>query len=94
MAEARRYGMKLILSLANNYETFGGKKQYVDWARGQGQSLGSDDDFFTNSLVKGFYKNHVRVCFFHWIWIYMYFKGLILLTKALSFGCILIFVCF
>nr|GMC99091.1 mannan endo-1,4-beta-mannosidase 7 [Ipomoea batatas] len=60
IAEARKYGLKLILSLANNYESFGGKKQYVDWARGQGQYLTSDDDFFRNSLVKGFYKNHVK----------------------------------
>jgi mannan endo-1,4-beta-mannosidase len=33
----------------------------VDWARGQGQAIGSDDEFFTNSVVKGFYKNHIRV---------------------------------
>ncbi|KAK4417437.1 Mannan endo-1,4-beta-mannosidase 7 [Sesamum alatum] len=60
VAEARRHGMKLILSLANNYDSFGGKKQYVNWARSRGQYLMSDDDFFTNSLVKGFYKNHIR----------------------------------
>lgn len=61
IAEARRYGIKLILSLANNYESFGGKKQYVNWARSQGQYLTSDDDFFRNSLVKGYYKNHIKV---------------------------------
>ncbi|KAK4490672.1 hypothetical protein RD792_001363 [Penstemon davidsonii] len=60
VAEARRYGIKLILSLANNYESFGGKNQYVNWARNQGQYLTSDDDFFRNSVVKGFYKNHIR----------------------------------
>ncbi|KAL0448309.1 UNVERIFIED_CONTAM: Mannan endo-1,4-beta-mannosidase 7 [Sesamum latifolium] len=60
VAEARRHGIKLILSLANNYDSFGGKKQYVNWARNQGQYLTSDDDFFTNSVVKGFYKNHIR----------------------------------
>ncbi|XP_021908095.1 mannan endo-1,4-beta-mannosidase 7 [Carica papaya] len=60
VAEARRYGIKLILSLANNYESFGGKKQYVDWARSRGQYLTSEDDFFRNPVVKGFYKNHIR----------------------------------
>ncbi|KAL3525355.1 hypothetical protein ACH5RR_013727 [Cinchona calisaya] len=60
IAEARRYGIKLILSLANNYESFGGKKQYVNWARSRGQYLTSDDDFFRNSVVKGYYKNHIR----------------------------------
>ncbi|XWS45453.1 hypothetical protein CRYUN_Cryun15aG0137800 [Craigia yunnanensis] len=60
ISEARRYGIKLILSLANNYDSFGGKKQYVNWARSQGQYLTSDDDFFRNPVVKGYYKNHVK----------------------------------
>ncbi|KAL5557332.1 hypothetical protein UlMin_039568 [Ulmus minor] len=59
VAEARKYGIKLILSLVNNYENLGGKKQYVNWARNQGQYLTSDDDFFRNPVVKGYYKNHV-----------------------------------
>uniref|UniRef100_A0A7N0UFF7 mannan endo-1,4-beta-mannosidase n=1 Tax=Kalanchoe fedtschenkoi TaxID=63787 RepID=A0A7N0UFF7_KALFE len=60
VAEARKYRIKLILSLVNNYESFGGKKQYVNWARSRGQSLGSDDDFFRNQVVKEFYKAHIR----------------------------------
>nr|GEY60612.1 mannan endo-1,4-beta-mannosidase 7 [Tanacetum cinerariifolium] len=60
LAEARRYRIKLILSLVNNYENLGGKEQYVNWARNQGQYLTSDDDFFTNPLAKEFYKNHVK----------------------------------
>ncbi|CAL0327020.1 unnamed protein product [Lupinus luteus] len=61
IAEARKYGIKLVLSLVNNYESLGGKKQYVDWARSQGQySINSEDDFFTNSVVKGYYKNHIK----------------------------------
>jgi len=60
ISEARRYGIRLILSLVNNYENFGGKKQYVQWARNHGQYLTSDDDFFRNSVVKGYYKNHIR----------------------------------
>ncbi|CAI0392348.1 unnamed protein product [Linum tenue] len=62
VAEARRYGMKLILSFANNYDSFGGKKQYVNWARAQGGGggLASDDDFFTHPLVRTYYKNHIR----------------------------------
>lgn len=62
VSEAGRYGIKLILSLVNNYENFGGRKQYVDWARSQGQNVASDDDFFTNSVIKGYYKNHIKVC--------------------------------
>ncbi|KAJ3670802.1 hypothetical protein LUZ60_008228 [Juncus effusus] len=60
VSEAGKYGVKLILSLVNNYESFGGRKQYVDWARSQGQAIGSDDDFYTNPLVKQYYKNHVK----------------------------------
>lgn len=60
VAEARRFGIKLILSLVNNYENMGGKKQYVNWARNQGQYITSDDDFFRNPVAKGFYKNHVK----------------------------------
>lgn len=60
--EAGKNKIKLILSLVNNYNDFGGKKQYVDWAKSQGQYLTSEDDFFTNSVVKGYFKNHIKVC--------------------------------
>ncbi|KAI4314825.1 hypothetical protein L6164_027693 [Bauhinia variegata] len=60
VSEARRYGIKLILSFVNNYDSFGGKKQYVNWARSRGQYLTSDDDFFRSPVVKGYYKNHVK----------------------------------
>lgn len=60
ISEAKKYGLRLILSLANNYADFGGKAQYVQWARNAGQSLNSEDDFFTNPTVKGYYKNHIK----------------------------------
>lgn len=61
IAEARKHGIKIILSFANNYESFGGKKAYVDWARSRGRPVSSEDDFFTDSLVRDFYKNHITV---------------------------------
>lgn len=61
VSEAKKYGIKLVLSLVNNYDDYGGKKQYVEWAKSKGQSLSSEDDFFTNPLVKGFFKNHIKV---------------------------------
>lgn len=62
ISEARKYGIKLVLSLVNSYENFGGRKQYVEWARSQGrQSISSEDDFYTNYVVKGYYKNHIKV---------------------------------
>ncbi|WOL16717.1 hypothetical protein Cni_G25505 [Canna indica] len=61
ISEASKYGVYLILSLVNNHEDFGGKKQYVEWARAQGShDLSSEDDFFRNEVVKLFYKNHVK----------------------------------
>ncbi|CAD6341294.1 unnamed protein product [Miscanthus lutarioriparius] len=60
LSEARKYGIKMILSLVNNYDSFGGRKQYAQWAREQGQTIGSDDEFFTNPVAKGLYKNHIK----------------------------------
>ncbi|KAL0396447.1 UNVERIFIED_CONTAM: Mannan endo-1,4-beta-mannosidase 4 [Sesamum calycinum] len=36
------------------------EKQYVQWARERGQYLNNEDEFFTNSIVKGYYKNHIK----------------------------------
>ncbi|XP_031498382.1 mannan endo-1,4-beta-mannosidase 1-like [Nymphaea colorata] len=58
--EAGKHGIKLILSLVNNYKDFGGRPQYVEWAKQSGQKLKSDDDFYTNPVVKSYYKNHVK----------------------------------
>ena len=52
----------MILSLVNYYgDDYGGRKQYIYWARKQNQIIPSDDEFFTNHVVKGFYKNHIKV---------------------------------
>ncbi|KAI4339891.1 hypothetical protein MLD38_024777 [Melastoma candidum] len=60
VSEAKNHGIKLVLSLVNNWVEFGGKKQYVAWGKAQGQTVSADDDFFTNEVIKGFYKNHVK----------------------------------
>ncbi|KAJ6956779.1 hypothetical protein NC652_007748 [Populus alba x Populus x berolinensis] len=59
-AEARKYGIYLILSLVNNFKDYGGRSQYVEWARERDQQLSDDDEFYTNSVVKEYYKNHVE----------------------------------
>ncbi|WVZ61140.1 hypothetical protein U9M48_011058 [Paspalum notatum var. saurae] len=59
IAEARRHGIYLLLCLANNFPDFGGKRQYVRWARAAGhRDLATDDDFFNSTVVKGYYKRH------------------------------------
>ncbi|KAK9110832.1 hypothetical protein Sjap_018892 [Stephania japonica] len=60
ISEAGKHGIKLILSLVNNYNDYGGKAQYVQWARNAGVSVSSDDDFYTNPTLKEYYKNHVK----------------------------------
>ena len=61
LSEARKHVIKMILSLVNYYHVYGGRKQYVDWAKNQGQNIPSDDGFFTNPVIKGSYKNHIKV---------------------------------
>ncbi|KAK8269291.1 hypothetical protein V6Z12_D11G119800 [Gossypium hirsutum] len=60
VAEANKYGIHLILSLANNFKDFGGKDKYVQWAKQRGRNLSKEDDFFTDSVVKKYYKNHIK----------------------------------
>ncbi|RAL43003.1 unnamed protein product [Cuscuta campestris] len=60
LTEARKYGVRLILSLVNNYNDFGGKAQYTEWAKNNGTEIHSDDDFYTNPVPKEYYKNHVK----------------------------------
>jgi mannan endo-1,4-beta-mannosidase len=61
ISEAKKNGLYVILSLVNNFEDLGGRKQYVQWARDRGQKLNTDDEFYTNAVVKQYYKNHVKV---------------------------------
>ncbi|KAH7441943.1 hypothetical protein KP509_03G063200 [Ceratopteris richardii] len=61
LKEAARHGMRVILSLVDNYQDMGGKAQYVQWAREAGVSIfGGDDEFFTNPVVKSYFKNYVK----------------------------------
>lgn len=63
ISEAGKFGVKLILSLVNNYDDYGGKRQYVEWAKARGQQIQNVDGFYTNPMVKDFYKNHIKVFF-------------------------------
>ncbi|OVA16481.1 Glycoside hydrolase [Macleaya cordata] len=60
ISEALKYGIRLILSLVNNYNDYGGRPQYAQWAKNAGVQITSDDDFYTNQVLKGYYKNHVK----------------------------------
>ncbi|KAJ4779159.1 hypothetical protein LUZ62_063416 [Rhynchospora pubera] len=58
--EARKFKIRLLLSLTNNWQSYGGKKQYIKWAQNAGLNVTSDDDFFTDQTIKNYFKNHIK----------------------------------
>lgn len=61
VAEARRNGIRLLLSLANNLQDYGGKMQYVKWALEQGiSSSSSNDSFFFDPSIRGYFKIYIK----------------------------------
>uniref|UniRef100_A0A7N0U3B5 mannan endo-1,4-beta-mannosidase n=1 Tax=Kalanchoe fedtschenkoi TaxID=63787 RepID=A0A7N0U3B5_KALFE len=60
VTEAKKYKIRLVLSLVNNWDAYGGKPQYVKWGKDAGLNLTSDDDFFSHPTLKGYYKTHVQ----------------------------------
>ncbi|KAI7997854.1 Mannan endo-1,4-beta-mannosidase 6 [Camellia lanceoleosa] len=60
VSEAKKYKVRLILSLTNNWDAYGGKAQYVKWGKAAGLNLTSDDDFFSHPTLRGYYKAHVK----------------------------------
>ncbi|KAK1271761.1 Mannan endo-1,4-beta-mannosidase 6 [Acorus gramineus] len=60
VSEARKYKIRLLLTLVNNWEAYGGKAQYFKWGKAAGLNLTSDDDFFSDPTLKGYYKTHVK----------------------------------
>ncbi|XP_052174541.1 mannan endo-1,4-beta-mannosidase 6-like isoform X2 [Diospyros lotus] len=60
VSEAKKHKIRLILSLTNNWNDYGGKAQYVKWGKAAGLNLTSDDDFFTDPTLRSYYKAHVK----------------------------------
>ena len=61
IAEAKKFGIRLILSLVNNYPDFGGRPQYVKWAQSNGNWNAQLDDFYTDPTMRQWYKNNIKV---------------------------------
>ncbi|GLJ47019.1 hypothetical protein SUGI_0992750 [Cryptomeria japonica] len=61
IVEARRNGLRLIFSLVNNLNAYGGKEQYVQWAYVAGVDVRStNDSFFDDPTIRGYYKDYVK----------------------------------
>lgn len=63
VSEAKKFNIRLILSLTNNWDAYGGKPQYVKWGKEAGLNLTNDDDFFSHPTLKSYYKSHVKASF-------------------------------
>jgi len=47
--QAQQSGVRLLVSLVNNWEDYGGKAKYVAWDKApEGENAENEDDFFTN----------------------------------------------
>ncbi|KAH9290573.1 hypothetical protein KI387_034690, partial [Taxus chinensis] len=60
ISEARKNKIRLILSLVNNWDAYGGKAQYVRWGRNAGLNLHSNDAFFWDPTLRSYFKAHVK----------------------------------
>lgn len=65
ISEAKKHKIRLILSITNNWDAYGGKAQYVKWGKAAGLNLTSDDEFFSHTTLKSYYKAHVKVTIFY-----------------------------
>ena len=55
VTEANKLGIKLIMTLANNWHDFGGMDQYVRWRAGPQYH----DQFYTDPTIRQWYKNWI-----------------------------------
>ncbi|XP_068639061.1 mannan endo-1,4-beta-mannosidase 2-like [Aristolochia californica] len=61
IAEAKQSGIRLIFSLVNNLQPFGGKTQYVKWAWEEGVGLSSSNDsFFFDPSIRSYFKTFLQ----------------------------------
>ncbi|XP_059065096.1 mannan endo-1,4-beta-mannosidase 6 isoform X2 [Cryptomeria japonica] len=58
--EAEKNKIRLILSLVNNWDDYGGKAQYVRWGRNAGLKLHSDCAFFWDPTIRSYFKAHIK----------------------------------
>lgn len=54
--EARKHGIRLILSFTDNWPMFGGADEYVRWS----STAETHEDFYTDAETREMYKNHVK----------------------------------
>jgi mannan endo-1,4-beta-mannosidase len=58
IAKAKKSGVYLILCLGNNWEHYGGARQYLDWCPEKGAK--EHNAFFTDIHARQYYKDHIK----------------------------------
>ena len=57
--QASKRGLRLILTLTNYWDDYGGVLAYVKWAKAAGEDVHRREDFFTNHRCKNWYREYV-----------------------------------
>jgi mannan endo-1,4-beta-mannosidase len=67
VAAAGRAGVRLVITLANNWSDYGGVPRYLRWAgvktedaRGGGAVYGAEDRFYSDAKMRGWYRAHLE----------------------------------
>lgn len=63
--QAQQHDMKLIITLTNYWDAFGGMGQYVNWAEEIGITGLQKEDFYTNETLKQWYKDYAYALLNH-----------------------------
>mmetsp|Transcript_15049 Transcript_15049/g.38282 ORF Transcript_15049/g.38282 Transcript_15049/m.38282 type:complete len:216 (-) Transcript_15049:1148-1795(-) len=59
VSEAKEHGLKLVLSLTNFWDAYGGMQQYVMWANNASSLANlSSKEFYTSPAIKQMYKDN------------------------------------
>jgi hypothetical protein len=59
LAEARTRGLRVIVTLANYWDDFGGVREYLTWAHLPTSGYDARDRFFSDEKVRAFYRAHL-----------------------------------
>jgi mannan endo-1,4-beta-mannosidase len=59
LAEARARGLRVILTLSNYWDDFGGVRQYLAWAELPSDGFGARDRFFADARTRAFFRAHL-----------------------------------
>lgn len=59
LAAARAHGLRVIITLANAWDDYGGVRQYLAWAGLPTDGFAAHDRFFSDARTRAFYRAHL-----------------------------------